>query len=85
MLNSIVPALTAALSDGEKNCEPLRLKKHDKKTEEMSGRRNYMTEKVQTFDTEYDLIVVGSGGSGKITALTAAKAAYGSLSWRKGK
>ena len=40
----------------------------------MSGRRNYMTEKVQTFDTEYDLIVVGSGGSGKITALTAAKA-----------
>lgn len=33
-----------------------------------------MTDKVQAFDTEYDLIVVGSGGSGKSAALTAAKA-----------
>lgn len=33
-----------------------------------------MTDKVQSFDTEYDLIVVGSGGSGKSAALTAAQA-----------
>ena len=33
-----------------------------------------MPEKAQAFDTEYDLIVVGSGASGKSAALTAAKA-----------
>lgn len=33
-----------------------------------------MTKKVQTFDTEYDVIVVGSGAAGKSAALTAAQA-----------
>ena len=59
-------------------------KKHDGKAEEMSGRRKNMTDKVQTFDTEYDLIVVGSGGSGKLLRSLPLKRAYGSLSWRKG-